>query len=93
MVEIKTAQVVYKMGRIHTLIRNQIPVLALVILVIMHLIIHVINVIRLVIHVQTAQIKIAQDVYKMGRILSLIRYQIPVLALVILVIMHLIIRV
>ncbi len=41
MVEIKTAQVVYKMARIHTLIRNQIPVLALVILVIMHLIIHV----------------------------------------------------
>ena len=49
--------------------------------------------IRLVIHVQTAQIKIAQVVYKMGRILTLIRNQIPVLARVILVIMHLIIHV
>jgi len=50
-------------------------------------------VIRLVIHVQTAQIKIAQVVYKMGRILTLIRYQIHVLAFVILVIIYLIIRV
>jgi len=40
-----------------------------------------------------AQIKIAQVVYKMVSILSLILYQIPVLALVILVIMHLIIHV
>ncbi len=49
--------------------------------------------IRHVIHVQMTQIKLAQVVYKIVSILSLIRYQIPVLALVILVIIHKIIHV